>query len=75
MKKEKRSDSHNNHVNDETKYKKIENKTKKEKRTKSDDETKEREEKAITNNTITINQIGEISNYPEAMEIDGMECE
>ena len=26
-------------------------------------------------NIITINQIGEISRYPDAMEIDGMECE
>ena len=26
-------------------------------------------------NTITINQIGELSRYPDAMEIDGMECE
>ena len=25
--------------------------------------------------TITINQIGELSRYPDAMEIDGMECE
>ncbi len=26
-------------------------------------------------NDITINQIGELSRYPDAMEIDGMECE
>ena len=26
-------------------------------------------------NTITINQIGEINMYPDAMEIDGMDCE
>ena len=26
-------------------------------------------------NTVTINQIGELSRYPDAMEIDGMECE
>jgi hypothetical protein len=26
-------------------------------------------------NVITINQIGELSRYPDAMEIDGMECE
>ena len=31
--------------------------------------------KVITNNTLTINQIGELSRYPDAMEIDEMECE
>ena len=71
MKKEKRNDSHNK--NNEQKYKKIEKKTKKEQ--KNNDEIKENEEKVISNNTVTINQIGELSRYPEALEIDGMECE
>ena len=31
--------------------------------------------KVNTTNTLTINQIGELSRYPDAMEIDGMECE
>ena len=40
----------------------------------------EKKEEKIENNTqiknvITINQIGEINRYPDAMEIDGMECE
>ena len=75
MKKEKRSDSHNK--SNEKKYKKIEKKSKKEQRSNNDEskENEEKEEKIIPNNTVTINQIGELSRYPEAMEIDGMECE
>ena len=30
--------------------------------------------KINTINTLTINQIGELSRYPDALEIDGMEC-
>ena len=36
---------------------------------------KENDIKVNTVNTLTINQIGEMSRYPDAMEIDGMECE
>ena len=72
MKKDYRRDSIHNQ-NDEPKYKKIEKKSKKEQ--KNNDENKENEEKIIENNYVTINQIGELSRYPEAMEIDGMECE
>ena len=53
----------------EPKYKKIETKAKKERNEKKD------EIKVNTSNTLTINQIGEISRYPEALEIDGMDCE
>ena len=87
MKIEKRNTSHNSHehkeeekqnyyepkterkVNREPKYKKIEKKQKKiveEKQTPAYDNTP---------NTVTINQIGELSMYPDAMEIDGMDCE
>ena len=52
------------------KYKKIEKKFKKE-----DTENKGNEIKVNNVPTLTINQIGELSRYPEAMEIDGMECE
>ena len=31
--------------------------------------------KVNTSNTLTINQIGELSTYPDALEIDGMESE
>ena len=57
----------------EPKYKKIEIKAKKE-----DKENKKNKDNEIKVNkvpTLTINQIGELSRYPEAMEIDGMECE
>ena len=72
MKKDKRRESIHNKT-DEPKFKKIEKKSIKEQ--KNNDENKENEEKIISNNYITINQIGELSRYPEAMEIDGMECE
>ena len=42
------------------------------------EETKKEAQKEINTqikNTVTINQIGEINRYPDAMEIDGMECE
>ena len=80
-KKEEKDDA-NNETNT---YKKI-NKTKinhenhnKEKEVNK--ENKEEVNKPNTNTTtqikniITINQIGELSRYPDAMEIDGMECE
>ena len=38
-------------------------------------QVKEEKKEKIVNTTITINQIGELSRYPDAMEIDGMECE
>ena len=57
-------------INHETKHKKIEKKDKKE-----NEKEKENEIKVNTVNTLTINQIGEMSRYPDAMEIDGMECE
>ena len=60
-------------MNDKPKNQKFEKNTKKEQ--KNNYEIKENEEKIIANNTVTINQIGELSRYPEAMEIDGMECE
>jgi hypothetical protein len=86
MKIEKRNTSHNSHehkeeenqkyyeprterkVNHEPKYKKIEKKQKivEKKQTPVYDNTP---------NTVTINQIGELSMYPDAMEIDGMDCE
>ena len=59
--------------NNEPKYKKIENSGKKEKI-----ENKEKKENNInvnTKNTLTIYQIGDFNRYPEAMEIDGMDCE
>ena len=74
MKKEKRSDSHDN-KDTQQKYKKIETKSKKAKNEQKSNETKENEKKVIINNTLTINQIGELSRYPDAMEIDEMECE
>jgi len=70
-------------ANNEPTFKKI-NKTKinENHNKKPKEETKE-ETKTQSNNTqytqikncLTINQIGEISRYPDAMEIDGMECE
>ena len=66
-KKEKEKENkHYKKKNHEPKYKKIEKKAKKE---------NEKEIKVNTVNTLTINQIGEMSRYPDAMEIDGMECE
>ena len=52
------------------------NENKKEEK-KNNDSIKEEKNKKIekVENTITINQIGELSRYPDAMEIDGMECE
>ena len=74
MKKEKRSDSHDK-KDTQQKYKKIETQSKKAKNKQKSNEAKENEKKVITNNTLTINQIGELSRYPDAMEIDEMECE
>ena len=51
-------------------YKKINHEQKKEVK-----KEKENEIKVNIVNTLTINQIGEMSRYPDAMEIDGMECE
>ena len=72
-------------VNKEPTYKKI-NKTKiNEEHNKKKEENKKEEKTQNTNtntnsftqikNVITINQIGEISRYPDAMELDGMDCE
>ena len=77
MKVEKRNNSHENKEKEckterkinEPKYKKIERKTKHENK-----ENKEEEIKVNVPNILTINQIGEMTMYPEAMEIDGMEC-
>ena len=60
-----------NHKVKNNSHKKNENK-KEEK--KNNDSIKE-EKNIKIENTITINQIGELSRYPDAMEIDGMECE
>jgi hypothetical protein len=67
-----------NAINEHT-FKKI-NKTKINETHKKKEEKKEKKEEKKENNTqiknvVTINQIGEISRYPDAMEIDGMECE
>ena len=48
---------------------------KEEKKNISDKKEERKENNVKTINTITINQIGELSRYPDAMEIDGMECE
>jgi hypothetical protein len=57
-------------INQEPKYKKIEKKEKiEEKKVNNEDNIK-----INAVNTLTINQIGELSNYPDALEIDGMEC-
>ena len=71
-------------ANNEPTFKKI-NKTKinENHNNKKKNETKKETASQKTNtnintqikNTITINQIGELSRYPDAMEIDGMECE
>ena len=72
-------------INKEPTYKKI-NKTKiNEEHNKKKEEIKKEEKPQNTNtntnnytqikNVITINQIGEISRYPDAMELDGMDCE
>ena len=77
MKIEKRKNSDNrNEENEqknkknEPKYKKIENRGKKE-----TIENKENNIKVNTKDRLTINQIGDFNRYPDAMEIDGMECE
>ena len=64
--KKEKENKHYKKINHEPKHKKIEPKAKKE---------EEKEIKVNTVNTLTINQIGEMSRYPDAMEIDGMECE
>jgi len=69
-KKEEKESKTQRTINHEPKYKKIEKKV--EKKEKVDDESNI---KVNTTNTLTINQIGELSRYPDAMEIDGMECE
>ena len=68
--KQEKENKHYKKINNETKHKKIEKKDKKE-----NEKEKENETKVNTVNTLTINQIGEMSRYPDAMEIDGMECE
>ena len=44
-------------------------------KTKINETHKKKESNTQVKNVITINQIGELSRYPDAMEIDGMECE
>ena len=63
-------------ANVESPYKKV-NKTKINEAQKKKEEKKEEKKENYTQikNVVTINQIGELSRYPEAMEIDGMECE
>ena len=68
--KQEKENKHYKKINHETKHKKIEKKDKKE-----NEKEKENEIKVNIVNTLTINQIGEMSRYPDAMEIDGMECE
>ena len=83
MKKEKRKNSDNkNEENEqknkkyEPKYKKVENRGNKEKNEKKEkNENIENNIKVNTKNTLTINQIGDLNRYPDAMEIDGMDCE
>ena len=86
MKVEKRNNSHESKtskkINNEPKYKKIE-KNEKEKENKKEEkenkeeekENKENEIKVNTIHTLTINQIGELSLYPEALEIEEMDCD
>ena len=63
-------------INYEPKYKKIEKKEKKEKKEEKKVEKVNNKSniKVNTVNALTINQIGELSRYPDALEIDGMEC-
>ena len=63
-------------ANVESPYKKV-NKTKINEEQKKKEEKKEEKKENYTQikNVVTINQIGEINRYPDAMEIDGMECE
>ena len=68
MKIEKGNNNHNyKNEENEQKNKKYEPKYKK-------IEKKENKGNNIKVNTININQIGELSRYPDAMEIDGMDC-
>ena len=56
-------------------YKKI-NKTKiNETQNKKEKKEEKKENNTQIKNVVTINQIGELNRYPDAMEIDGMECE
>ena len=71
MKVEKRQ---NSQEKNEPKFKKIEKKQKHENKVNKKEEKKEANMYNIPN-ILTINQIGEFTRYPEAMEIDGMECE
>ena len=63
-----------NHKVKNNDHKKNENKKEENKKKDSIKEEKNIKIEKIEN-TITINQIGELSRYPDAMEIDGMECE
>ena len=67
----------NKKVNHKVKNNSHKKKKKKKEEKKNNDSIKEEKNKKIekVENTITINQIGELSRYPDAMEIDGMECE
>ena len=75
MKVEKRNQSHEKKEKENKHYKKINHQPKNKKIEKKANNEKENEIKTSTVNTLTINQIGEMSRYPDAMEIDGMECE
>ena len=75
MKVEKGNQSHEKKEKENKHYKKINHQPKNKKIEKKANNEKENEIKTSTVNTLTINQIGEMSRYPDAMEIDGMECE
>ena len=75
MKVEKRNQCHEKKEKENKHYKKINHQPKNKKIEKKANNEKENEIKTSTVNTLTINQIGEMSRYPDAMEIDGMECE
>ena len=80
MKIEKRNNSHENEEKKEKEHKKAKKETKKYKKIekkvqKENTENTENELKVNPASALTINQIGELNRYPEAMEIDGMECE
>ena len=70
MKVEKRNNSHEKHY--QKKQPKVKKVVKQEPKLK---EEKKEEEKITTSNVLTINQIGDINRYPDALDIDGMECE
>ena len=81
-KKEKKEQKTQKTINHEPKHKKIEKKEEKKEEKKVEKKVEKKEKvdnesniKENIINTLTINQIGDLSRYPDAMEIDGMECE